>query len=57
MDLTYLQTVVALAATAFELAAALTGRLVQRKAPVLRKPQATSSGSMENLRLVRQVNN
>jgi hypothetical protein len=44
MDLTYLFAVVALLGTSFELAAALTGRFVQRKAHAFRKPQTTSAG-------------
>lgn len=57
MDLTYLFAVVALLGTSFELAAALTGRFVQRKAHALRKPQTTSAGCAEDVRLTGQVNN
>lgn len=57
MDLTYLFAVVAFLGTSFELAAVLTGRFVQRKDAALRKPQTTSAGCAENVRLVRQVNN
>ena len=57
MDLTYLFAVVAFLGTSFELAAALTGRFVQRKDRALRKPPTTSAGCAENVRLVRQVNN
>jgi hypothetical protein len=55
MDLTYLYAVVAFLGTSFQLAVALTGPLVQRKYPALRKPQ--TAGCAENVRLVRQANN
>lgn len=57
MDLTYLYVVVAFLGTTFQLAVALTGPLAQRKDRALRKPQTTSAGCAENVRLVRQANN
>lgn len=57
MDPTYLFAVVALLGTSFELAAALTGRFVQRTAHALRKPQTTSARCAEDVRLTGQVSN
>jgi hypothetical protein len=44
MDLTCLYAVVAFLGTSFQLAAALTGRFVQRGAPAVQKPQTASAG-------------